>query len=195
MNCYVDIHTHHPTGQHIEPKGVGIHPWYAERYATCELSLGDEVTTAELIGEIGLDFACGVDRQLQEQVFRQQLLIAERLQKPVVLHCVRAFEPMMNILSEHKLRAVIFHGFIGSAEQAQRALDRGYFLSFGVNVLRSPKSIKALNICPLERMFVESDESLIPIAEIYAEIARLRGVDVAVLAAKTEENYKRIFDR
>ena len=90
---------------------------------------------------------------------------------------------------------MIFHGFIGSAEQAQRALDRGYFLSFGVNVLRSPKSIKALNICPLEQMFVESDESLIPIAEIYAEIACLRGVDVAVLAAKTEENYKRIFDR
>lgn len=195
MNRYVDIHTHHPTGQHIEPQGVGIHPWDAECYATCELSLGDEVTTAELIGEIGLDYACKVNRQLQEQVFRQQLLIAERLQKPVVLHCVRAFEPMMNILSEHKLRAVIFHGFIGSTEQAKRALDRGYFLSFGVNVLRSPKSIKAMNECPLEQMFVESDESLIPIAEIYAEIARLRDIDVAILAEKTLENYKRIFDR
>lgn len=195
MNRYVDIHTHHPTGQHIEPRGVGIHPWYAERYATCELSLGDEVTTAELIGEIGLDYACKVDRELQEQIFRQQLLLAEELQKPVVLHCVRAFEPVMNILSEYKIRAVIFHGFIGSAEQAKRALERGYFLSFGVNVLRSPKSIKALNICPLEQMFVESDESLIPIAEIYAEIARLRDINVAILAEKTLENYKRIFDR
>lgn len=195
MNRYVDIHTHHPTGQHIEPQGVGIHPWDAERYAICELSLGDEVTTAELIGEIGLDYACKVDRELQEQVFRQQLLLAEELQKPVVLHCVRAFEPVMNILSEHKLRAVIFHGFIGSAEQAKRALERGYFLSFGVNVLHSPKSIKALNICPLERIFVESDESLLPIAEIYAEIARLRDIDVAILAEKTLENYKRIFDR
>ena len=195
MNRYVDIHTHHPTGQHIEPQGVGIHPWDAEHYATCGLSLGDKVTTAELIGEIGLDYACKVDRELQEQVFRQQLLLAEELQKPVVLHCVRAFEPMMNILSEHKLRAVIFHGFIGSAEQARRALDRDYYLSFGVNVLRSPKSIKAMNECPLKQMFVESDESLVPIAEIYAEIARLRDIDVAILAEKTLENYKRIFDR
>ena len=195
MNRYVDIHTHHPTGQHIEPQGVGIHPWDAERYAEKALQFDGDVATAELIGEIGLDYACKVDPELQEQIFRQQLILAEELQKPVVLHCVRAFEPVMNILSEHKLRAVIFHGFIGSAEQAKRALERGYFLSFGVNVLRSPKSIKAMNECPLEQMFVESDESLVPIAEIYAEIARLRDIDVVILAEKTLENYKRIFDR
>lgn len=195
MNRYIDIHTHHPTGEHTEPRGVGIHPWDAGLYAADALPAVDDMVSAELIGEIGLDYACDVDREQQEHIFRHQLLSAQRLQKPVVLHCVRAFEPTMNILSEYKLRAVIFHGFIGSPEQAERALERGYFLSFGVNVLRSPKSIKALNICPLEQMFVESDESRLPIDEIYAEIARLKGVDIAVLAAKTEENYKRIFDR
>ena len=191
MSRLIDIHTHFPTGQHIEPQGVGVHPW---RVLCDELPSREEFATADLVGEIGLDFACDVEHSKQEEVFRAQLSIAEELQKPVVLHCVRAFEPTMKILSEYNLRAVIFHGFIGSAQQAERAIKKGYFLSFGANTSRSPKTIEALRNTPLHKIFVESDESKKNIEEIYSEIATLKGCKQGLLEQAILENYNKVFE-
>ena len=190
MSRYVDIHTHHPTLRHIEPQAVGVHPWRAAEQRFDELSLEGAVA----IGEIGLDYACEVDRVVQERVLREQLAVAERRDLPVVLHCVRAFEPMMKILSEYDLRAVIFHGFIGSVQQAERAVSRGYYLSFGVGAFRSPKTLEALRLMPLDRLFVETDESEVGIENVYERVAQARGVELEELKYKLEENYKKIFD-
>ena len=127
------------------------------------------------------------------EVFRAQLTLAERLEKPVVLHCVRAFEDVMRALADHHLEAVIFHGFIGSKEQAQRAINQGYYLSFGERTFRSPRTIEALRSTPLSHLFVESDESTTPIEKIYVEIAELRGVSTEELLTATEENFHKIF--
>ena len=191
MSRYIDIHTHHPTGQHIEPQGVGIHPWHA---ATEPMPSEADFAQADIVGEIGLDYACDVERGLQECVFRAQLAIAERLKKVVVLHCVKTFEPTMKILAEYNLRAVIFHGFIGSVQQAARAVENGYFLSFGANTSRSPKTTEALRNTPLNRMFVESDETLKNIEEIYSESAHLKGVNIDQLKEVISENYRTIFE-
>ena len=190
MSRYVDIHTHHPTLRHIEPQAVGVHPWRAAEQRFDELSLEGAVA----IGEIGLDYACKVDRVVQERVLREQLAVAERRDLPVVLHCVRAFEPMMKILSEYDLRAVIFHGFIGSVQQAERAVSRGYYLSFGVGAFRSPKTLEALRLMPLDRLFVETDESEVGIENVYERVAQARGVELEELKEKLEENYKNIFE-
>ena len=191
MSRLIDIHTHFPTGRHIEPQGVGIHPWRAADEA---LPRKEKYAAADLVGEIGLDFACDVERSKQEEVFRAQLSIAEELQKPIVLHCVRAFEPTMKILAEYDLRAVIFHGFIGSVQQAERAIEKGYFLSFGANTSRSPKTIEALRNTPLDKIFVESDESKKNIEEIYSEIATLKGCKQGLLEQAILENYNNIFE-
>ena len=190
MSRYVDIHTHHPTFRHIEPQAVGVHPWRAAEQHFNEL----QIEGAIAIGEIGLDYACKVDRVVQERVLREQLAVAERRDLPVVLHCVRAFEPMMKILSEYDLRAVIFHGFIGSVQQAERAVSRGYYLSFGVGAFRSPKTHEALRLMPLDRLFVETDESEVGIENVYERVAQTRGVELEELKYKLEENYKKIFD-
>ena len=190
MSRYVDIHTHHPTFRHIEPQAVGVHPWRAAEQRFDELSLEGAVA----IGEVGLDYACEVDRVVQERVLREQLAVAERRDLPVVLHCVRAFEPMMKMLSEYDLRAVIFHGFIGSVQQAERAVSRGYYLSFGVGAFRSPKTLEALRLMPLDRLFVETDESEVGIENVYERVAQTRGVELEELKYKLEENYKKIFD-
>lgn len=190
MSRYVDIHTHHPTFRHIEPQAVGVHPWRAAEQRFDELSLEGAVA----IGEIGLDYACKVDRVVQERVLREQLAVAERRDLPVVLHCVRAFEPMIKILSEYDLRAAIFHGFIGSVQQAERAVSRGYYLSFGVGAFRSPKTLEALRLMPLDRLFVETDESEVGIENVYERVAQARGVELEKLKEKLEENYKNIFE-
>ena len=88
---------------------------------------------------------------------------------------------------------MIFHGFIGSAEQAQRALGKGYYLSFGERCAKSPKTIEALRITPLDRIFVETDESTVSIEQIYHLIASLRGISIEELTDAIEQNYNRIF--
>ena len=193
MSDYIDIHTHNFTARHTELLAEGIHPWRAE-----EVELDDicdkMFSEAEAIGEIGLDYACNIDRAKQEKVFRWQLEIAERLKKPVVLHCVKAFEPTMNILLRYSLKAVVFHSFIGSKEQAEAALKRGYYLAFGDRTRHSPKTIEALRVTPLSQLFVETDESDRPIEDMYREIALLRGVTIEKLVTATRENWNRFFN-
>ena len=189
MGIYIDIHTHRSTTSHPAPQGVGVHPWRADKEPINE----DALATATLIGEIGLDYACDVSREVQERVLCHQLSLAERYDKVVVLHCVRAFEPMMKILERYHLRAVIFHGFIGSAEQAKRATKRGYFLSFGEGAFRSPKTLAAMRSIPLSHLFAETDEADVTIENIYARIALERGIELEELQTEIENNYNKIF--
>ena len=190
MSKLIDIHTHHPTDEVITPTTVGIHPWDA---ASANIaSIEPKVADADMVGEIGLDAVCKVDFEQQLSIFRKQLDLAERYNKPVILHCVHTFEQIMKVLAGYNLRAVIFHGFIGSPEQAKRAVERGYFLSFGERTFRSPKTIKSLQQTPINQLFIETDESPTPIVEIYTKIADLRGVAVEQLTIITKENLERI---
>ncbi len=185
----IDIHTHRPT-EAVTIRTVGVHPWHA---AECSLPSVEAIEAADAVGEIGLDKACGVDFEMQRALFVKQLELAERFEKPVVLHCVRAFEEVMTLLERYTLRAVLFHSFIGSREQAARAVKKGYYLSFGARTEGSNKTIEALRETPLERLFVETDETDTTIEAMYLTIARLRGTEVEELEEATAENYKRIF--
>ena len=205
MAPYVNIHTHRPTGNGIELRAEGIHPWRADRTTAEEFAArfdarpdgqadGQFDGRVQAIGEIGLDYACAVDRQLQLDVLRMQLALARRRGLPVVLHCVRAFEPLMHELAACQPREVIFHGFIGSPEQARTALSHGCYLSFGERAFASPKSLRALHEVPLDRLFLETDDAPVSIERIYDRAARELGLEVGVLRRATYENYKRIFE-
>ena len=188
----VDIHTHNAQTEAQTIVAVGIHPWHA---LEADLSAVEAcIADVDAVGEIGLDFAYDVPSEIQISIFRAQLTLAEQHKKAVVLHCVRAFEEVMKVLADYNLPAVIFHCFIGSPEQAQRAVAQGYYLSFGERTFRSPKTIEAMRSTPLSSLFVETDESSTPIEDIYEKIAILRGISVAELVTATEDNFKRIFN-
>lgn len=191
MLPYVDIHTHHPTGQAIELRTAGIHPWEAGEFdaAALEAQLG----RVQALGETGLDRVRGPEAELQLRAFRAQLELARKHRLPVVLHCVKAFEPLMRELAAVPLRAVIFHGFIGSRQQAAEALKRGYCLSYGVRSFASPRSVEALRATPADRLFLETDDQKTPIEEVYARAAELRKESVERLQRCTLANYERIF--
>ncbi|MCM1300117.1 MAG: TatD family hydrolase [Alistipes senegalensis] len=188
---YTNIHTHRPTGRGIELRTAGVHPYDADRIAVSSLlPLADEV---QAIGETGLDFAKGAPQEAQYAAFRAQLELARQYDLPVVLHCVRAFEAVMRELHACPPRAAIFHGFIGSPEQARQAIAAGYYLSFGERTFRSPKTIEAMRRTPLTQLFLETDDSPTPIEEIYRQSAEVLGMPEQRLQEATFANYKRIF--
>lgn len=191
LHTYVNIHTHYPSEEAICPSQAGIHPWHAgERSIDIEA-----MRRADMIGEIGLDYVAQVDRSVQDSVFREQLAIAEELGKPVVLHCVKAFEPMMNILAGYDLHGAVFHGFIGSPEQAAAAVGKGYYLSFGQRTFRSPRTVRALREAPADRIFCETDDDQVAIGEIYSRVAGLRQTSVGELALQIIDNYEKLFEK
>lgn len=193
QTMFVNIHTHRPTGRDIEIAAMGVHPWDAGHgdIAETESAIG----RIDAIGEIGLDYACKVDRDAQQRIFESQLELAERNGLPVVLHCVKAFEPVMKTLAKYRLKAVIFHGFIGSREQMQRAVETGYYISFGERTFASPRTIEAMREIPKDRMFLETDDNPTDIAEIYRRTAEITGIGMETLQKRIIENYNIIFGK
>lgn len=190
---YVNIHTHRPTGCGIELRTTGVHPWDADKELVA--SILPRLDRSQAVGEIGLDRVHGAPWERQLSVFREQLALAHARHMPVVLHCVRAFETVMRELAACEPRAVIFHGFVGSPQQARQALARGYYLSFGERTFASPKTMEALQATPLSQLFLETDESQTPIETIYARAAEVRGVRVEELRQATLNNYEHLFGK
>lgn len=191
MAKLVDIHTHNPKAGVLSPTMAGIHPWDAER----ELSMPD-FSACDIVGETGLDYSADASKEAQQELFLKHLNIAEKLEKPVVLHVVKSFEDVMLALKKHRLQGVVFHGFIGSKEQAERATSHGYYLSFGNRSLRSPRTREVIATIKIENLFCETDDRTdISIEKIYEEVAALRGISQEKLSSEIEKNYIRLFDR
>lgn len=189
----VNIHTHHPKNDERTLSVVGIHPYDSEGATTDSVFAVERLCADyDAIGEIGLDFACNAEREKQLLIFQAQLEVAQKAGKGVVLHCVKAFENVMDCLKDYTLPFVIFHGFIGSTEQAKRATNRGYFLSFGHRTFRSPKSIEAMKNTPTEQLFFETDECDVSIDQIYSQASAILGIPEAMLEYITNENFDKI---
>ncbi|MBR2976384.1 MAG: TatD family hydrolase [Alistipes sp.] len=188
---YVDIHTHAPREGVLSPTMAGVHPWDADK--GLELPSFDE---CDIIGETGLDFACEATREAQMSLFERHLQEAELRHKPVVLHVVRSFEEVISVLRKYELQGVVFHGFIGSKQQAARCIERGYCLSFGHRSLRSPRTREVIKWMPVGSLFCETDDQPRPsIEQIYDEVATLRGISREELAARIYDNYVKLFER
>ena len=99
----------------------------------------------------------------------------------------------MRILAEYRICGVLLHGFVGSVEQAKRAFDRGYFLSFGSRSLRSPRTVEVIRQAPIGQIFVESDDDPeCDIVALYNEVAELRHTTTDELRKALITNYKRL---
>lgn len=209
---YINIHSHHAgredgitlrsyrmgIGDPLPPKpfSAGIHPWDADRIANpaevYEQLRGMDIAA---VGEIGLDKASDSNYPRQMELFAGQVAIAAERSLPVIIHCVRAFEDVMKELCGHRLSGVIFHGYTGSLQQTEIALKSGCYMSLGKASLKSPKTIESLLAMPVDRLFLETDDTCADIAEVYAEVAVLLGIPVDSLKETIYENYKKLFGK
>lgn len=210
MKVLVDIHTHNRLsgstkvlnfrlGMESQPTerpfSAGIHPWDILSINAPLDSLFEQLKLVDCvaIGEIGLDKVCATPIKHQQEVFARQLSIAEKRQLPVIIHCVKANNEALEILSKYKLNGVVFHGFIGSTQLCQQLITQGYYISFGFSVLRSPKTIEALRNCPPKRLFLESDTEEQEILELYTQVATIKGITIEQLQENIFNNYKTLF--
>ncbi len=145
---------------------IGFHPHNAKDVSDDDLATMEKLAVENgkivAIGEAGLDYHYDHSpRQIQRKIFRDQLGIAERVGKPVVVHCREAFDETMAILDEFagRLKDVVIHCYSGTAEQTELLLDRGYYISFTgiVTFKKSVQTRQAAGMVPLEKMMIETD--------------------------------------
>lgn len=174
---------------------VGIHPWYLneERFDE-ELHLIEKLLltpNCKAIGECGLDKRIETSIDVQKKVLIPQLLLAEKYKKPVILHCVAAFQEIIEIKKELKIEIpMIIHGFTKNEQVARSLINNGFYLSFGKHLVRNPKMEPVFKTIPKERVFLETDGMELCIFEIYKKAEQILGNDIKIII---EENFNKIF--
>lgn len=183
---YLNIHTHTRTREdELHLPSFGLHPWHLTDHWEQELKAFEGHSI--LIGECGLDRLCETPYELQLEAFQAQIHLSERLELPLVLHCVRALEDVLR-LKRGTRQPWIFHGFRGKPQQLQQLLDHGFYISFGFRY-----NTESLRACPSDRLFLETDDSPEPIASLYETAAALRSTTVDALNNQLWQNLRELF--
>ena len=209
MANFFNIHTHvsvHPESEirSLAPEelstdnrsfyvSVGIHPWtLTEENANIQWkalheSIKDKRIAA--IGECGLDKLKGPSMELQTAVFKQEAALAEDSSLPLIIHCVKAFNELIQLKKEiSPCQPWIIHGFRGKLPLALDCIRHGFYLSIGSHFQEN--TLKAI---PLDRLFIETDESEESIGSIYQRIAETKGIALQELIEAINKNLREVF--
>ncbi len=144
---------------------IGVHPWYCDRLSKSWLQELKRLldSTAAGVGEIGLDRLCNINFDLQKKVFCDQLQLAIQLKRPVVIHCIKHWGALLEIIEnigEALLSLpIMLHSFSGSMETMERLVKLGCTLSFSTR-LCDPKQEKLRTVfskIPMENILLETD--------------------------------------
>lgn len=203
----LDLHTHHlpeqpgtaivnATPENFCPQpgdcySVGIHPWQVETAGESLWSALENMVyhpQVLAVGEAGIDRHAAAPPLLQQEAFRRQAILAETVGKPLIIHAVKAMDELLRLKKELSPSvAWIIHGFRGKPQQAVQWLRHGFCLSYGV--LYQPES---LCLTPLENLFIETDESCLPVRQCYERAALLRRIPVELLLEAVQQNFHRL---
>lgn len=215
MSQYYDIHTHKPkelledcisitslykdfeSVEKIKYCSIGMHPRYLYNYMQdfSTLELRALYPNVLAIGECGLDKLSEVDMELQKTIFIHHLQLANTVSKPLIVHCVRAYDEILKIFKTYPPQIpVIFHGFNKKDPIAAKLLKQGYYLSFGASLIHDNFNVLHTfkNIDP-GRLFLETDDSNHSIKEIYKAAAHARLVSEEEVILQMENNFHAVF--
>ncbi len=192
---------------------VGIHPENCADFEPEQIEKLRELAKEPkvvAIGEIGLDYywAENPPKDLQQKVLRRQLLLAQELRLPVIIHDRDAHADTMTIVREFPQVRGVFHCFAGSTEMARELIGMGWMLSFNgaatfKNARKAPEVIAAV---PLEKLMIETDAPyLTPVPHrgerndssyvrfVAEKIAEIKGLSPEEVERVTWENGRRFF--
>jgi TatD DNase family protein len=215
---YIDFHTHslrnidnkdvleiisvHPNQQKYKQYfTLGYHPWWTQDLLTQEELLILENTYSNdihclALGEFGLDKLQGpaIDRQME--IVKQQLSLAERLQAPVIIHCVRQYDALTKLKLQYNIPAWVIHGYYRNKELAMQLIDKGFYLSFCCHQNAPSSFLEAVKVIPIDKMFLETDSyPTVNIIEVYEFSAQIKNIGLENLKNQILQNIKMVFSK
>ncbi len=216
VNCGCDLKSSKTTLTLAKKYGfiyaaIGVHAHEAEEATEEDLQEIEKLYENKrvvAVGEIGLDYHYDFSpRERQLEVFERQLILANRLGLPVIVHDREAHEDTMNLLKKHKPQGVV-HCFSGSAEMAKEIVKLGMYIGLGgaVTFKNAKKPVEVAEYLPLDRLLLETDAPYMTpvpfrgqrcdsahIAYTAEKIAEIKKIDVQELIDICNENSKRLF--
>lgn len=179
---------------------IGVHPWFlTSENLEKQIAIVAKFSTNSnimAIGEAGFDRLKGPSPEIQEKAFKGQVLIADKVSKPLFIHCVRAWD---DLLAAHKKMRPstpwIIHGFRGKKELARQLTEKGMYLSFWFDFILKPESTALIKSLPKERIFFETDGSGADIKMIYNKVAGDLDITEDNLKTQIYKNYKEVFKK
>ena len=231
---FIDLHTHRRStasgvvaisnfsqkdlenGQNTEGSllaSVGLHPWFLtkENFENDFRKIAQLVDNQNIIaiGECGLDKIRGEDLAFQTLAFEDQIRLAESISKPVLIHCVRAFNEVIAVKKRlNPTIPLVIHGFNKNVNVLNELLRHGFFISIGAAILSQnskhfPQNIQntegssfenILTKIPLDRLFFETDDAEnVEISMIYETAATILNKDINALKSIIYANFERHF--
>jgi TatD DNase family protein len=194
---------------------IGIHPHEAQIATEEHFQKLDGLARHPRViawGEIGLDYYYDHSpREVQQEVFRRQLVQARAAKLPIVIHCRDAWADCLDMVAREWQPSGlggILHCFTGTIEDARRGLDMGFMVSFAGNVTY-PKMQNLRDVArelPLDRLLTETDSPFLPpqgrrgkrnepafVVEVAQALANVRDLGSDEIAATTAANFRRFF--
>lgn len=169
----------------------GIHPWYSEDSDTQMAYLNEIAPNPRIIaiGETGLDRLKGPSFEIQIPVFKKHIELSERLRKPVIIHCVKAWEELIGVKRETRpTQPWIIHGYHGKPELTDRLIREGFLFSVGDQI-----NVASMQLIPLDALFCETDEDEMSIRDVYQQAARSLNMDPEQFSLRIAKNVRKIF--
>lgn len=169
----------------------GVHPWFSDKSEDRLDILREKVTDPAVVavGEIGLDKLQGPDIAKQITVFRKQIELAVQVQKPIIIHCVKAWDELIALYKEYKDSVPwIIHGYRGNSRQTEQLSKIGFKFSVGENF--NKESLKYIS---LDSLFCETDTSDMTICKVYENISAEIGLSINHFAILVAGNIKNTF--
>lgn len=213
---YFNFHTHSASGRKdvlelvnqypqefdstIAFYSIGIHPWYIAQDRTAhDLETISRVLPLEnclAVGECGLDKRVETPLELQLEVFEAQLRLAQQHQKPVVVHCVAAFQEVIELKKRLGITVpMIIHGYSKNQQLADSLIKNGFYLSFGKYLFENPSVEEVFRNIPNDRFFLETDMLELGIEEVYQHAAAIKNTDIGRLTELVNANFERVFKK
>ena len=182
----------------IPQYSIGIHPWYIDKKRLdSDLKMIEkklQLPECLALGECGLDKRIDLPLQIQIEVFEQQIVLAEKFHKPLVLHLVAAYDELIEIHKRLKITVpVILHGFSKNEQVAQQLVAQGFYLSFGKYLLRNPAMESVFQSVPNDKFFLETDTIEETLEEVYVMAAKYKGLTLEELKTIVARNWKNVF--
>lgn len=215
---YFDVHTHElktiPSDKTIlnlpwqlhqslplnQPFSLSVHPWYLDQYnSDCFKKELDKIENNPFfwaIGECGLDKNTDFSFDFQISLLNEQYKLAKRLNKPMIIHCVQAFDLLLQWKKDKNEVPMLVHGFVRKLPLLESLIKSGFYVSFGAALCQQrPTLHTAFAEMPINRLFLETDAQLeYSIEDIYHAASILKNIERESLEAQILDNFYHFFN-